>query len=144
LRIPKHATDEDIIAAVGSWNDLMAAGNWEAARAVLPDDEMDADAFRRAVDDQCEWAGRWFQGPAGGLPYRITRFAEARLHPSDDVPNPTNQFSHWDVYRREDGAPYHVVCSLPLNGYWSALSAMFELTPDGDQLILSLVNLRVM
>jgi hypothetical protein len=75
----------------------------------------------------------------------VTPLASAKYYPGDEPLN--NPWPRHEVDRDTlpDGQPFTSVWfDMPLNGYWSDVTATFDLDRDGEMLVLALEMIHVM
>ncbi|QKD02965.1 hypothetical protein EB235_16845 [Mesorhizobium loti R88b] len=138
VRFAQDASDEDILAVVRRWSDTLAAEDYEGALAMVHAPDWTADLLQRTI------AGYGHPEPAERV-HKVTPLASARYYPGDEPVN--NPWPRHKVDRDTlpDGEPYiSVWFDMPLDGYWSDVTATFDLDRDGETLVLALQMIHVM
>jgi len=134
VRLPREATDEEILALVGQWVELLAQGNYGAAYDVTahePYYQWTPELMRQTIE------GYGFAEPHPAGPFRITSFASAK-----GGPKPRHRVERFET-AQEDGRIGYVLFDLPLNGQWSDLTATFGVYRYEDRVVLSLNEIHV-
>jgi hypothetical protein len=138
VRFSRDASDEDILAVVRGWSDTLAAEDYEGALAMVHAPGWTADLLQRTI------AGYGHPEPAERI-HKVTPLASARYYPgTEPVHNP---WPRHEVDRNTlpDGEPFiSVWFDMPLDGYWSDVTATFDLDRDGETLVLVLDMIHVM
>ena len=138
VRFAQDASDEDILTVVRRWNDTLAAEDYEGALTMIRAPGWTADLLQRTI------AGYGHPEPAERV-HKVTPLASARYHPGTEPLN--NPWPRHEVDRDTlpDGKPFiSVWFDMPLDGYWSDVTATFNLDRDGDMLVLALEMIHVM
>ncbi|MFT4182942.1 MAG: hypothetical protein QM636_13610 [Rhizobium sp.] len=138
VRFSVDASDEEILSAVRQWCDVMAAEDYDRALAMVEAPDWTAGLLREVVTA--------YEAPqTSEKTNKVTSLATARYRPGDEPVN--NPWPRHIVDRSAslDGAEdISVWFDLPLDGYWSDLTATFDLKREGDALLLSLDDIHVM
>jgi hypothetical protein len=137
--LPIDATDDAILAAVREWVAALAAGDFVGAYAMTahePYYRWSPDLIRDVI------AGYGLPEPApDGIAHRVTPIetAEEDVHPEHEV-------TRWNEPRDVDNgrvAIGEVRFDLPLDGYWSDLTATFEIQQGASNIVLVLNEIHV-
>lgn len=134
VRLPPMTPDEEILALVGQWVELLAQGDYGAAydlTAHEPHYQWTPDLMRQVI----EGYGLPEPHPAG--PFRITSLDSVK-----GGPKPRHRVERFKTVHR-DGRIGYVWFDLPLNGKWSDLTATFGVYRNEDCVVLSLDEIHV-
>lgn len=134
--LPENAPDDEILSAVRSWVELLAADNFEAGYAMLqhyPNEPWAPDFLRMWISNY-----GWHDPMKDGSTFRVTSWKTA-----------TGREKHYqDVVRYDSPAADHslgdVHFDLPLNGEWSDLTAIFSFFNHAGFLVLQLDDVHVL
>lgn len=135
-QLPENASNEDILNLVREWVELLAADNFEAAGAMLQHslgEPWTPDFLRMWISNY-----GWHDPMKDGSTFRVTSCKSA-----------TGRENHYqDVNRLDVPAASSftgdVMFSLPLNGEWSDLTALFWILKAGGFLVLQLDDVHVL
>ncbi|WP_212841408.1 hypothetical protein [Catellatospora sp. IY07-71] len=134
--VAPHASDSDLIGCIEEWVGLLAAGSFVAAAQFLcPPAEVSrgepwtAESLETYIADY-----GWWEPLDDGRRMHVTSAAGAGAG-GDLTP-------HRDVIRYDDRPP-RIEFSLPLNGEWSDLTAVFHLVEVDGAWAFDLYDLRV-
>jgi hypothetical protein len=156
-RLKLAADDEQILAVVDRWADLLAAGDYDGAFGMTyhpPDDEWTPQMMKTWIN------GYGFDEPlSDGRVMEVTPRETAvpidvepereimRPNPDAEPPKVTEDGHAYGSYESllnaQDGLLGEVWYTLPLNGEWSDLVARFQLANLKGYLILVLTGLDV-
>lgn len=133
--LPLDASDAHVLAAVREWVDLLVEERYEDACTFL---------FQEG-DDPYAWTPEL-------LKTLITNYGSLYLDDNEETFKVTsleqargNRTPRHDVNRIESGEPEGFVWfDLPINGEWSDLTAVLDLTIVDDMLVLELDSIEVM
>jgi hypothetical protein len=135
--LPLTITEDDIVAFARRWSKLLAAGEFQAACDLL---------------DEPRGGGVWWTPQLLRECIEIDHYGPgtifSRLHPegviySDpDVVEMTSPSRHFGGQFGPDG--YELCWDLPLNGEWSDITALFQLTRTPEGFLICLYDLHVM
>lgn len=137
-RLSADASDEEILAAVRRWCDALAAEDYEGAFAMVLAPKWTADLLERTVAGYGDPEDTEDQ-------HKVTPLGSARYRPGDEPVN--NPWPRHEVDRDTgwDGQEHiSVWFDLPLDGYWSDLTATFDVDPLENGLVLVLDMIHVM
>ena len=133
------APDEVILGAVRAWCEALAAEDYGEAMAMIHAPSWTIDSFRHCIQT-CDG---WLE-PAVPA-HKVTPLASARYRAGDEPKN--NPWPRHVVDRTTlpDGSPYiSVWFDLPIDGFWSDLTATFDLEQVGEHYVLALDMIHVM
>jgi len=156
-RFNQDAEDEEILAVVDHWADLLAAGDYTTACTItLNPSELSwtPATMEKWVNgygyDEPLRDGRIMQVTSRETarstdvkPYRKILRANADVEPPKTTSTDAKYGSYESLLNAADGFVGEVWYSLPLNGEWSDLVARFDLAPHNEFLVLILVRLDV-
>ena len=117
--VPKGAKDDDILAIVREWIDLLAAGDSGQAHSLLNDDQVE----KEWPPDRVEKVIAAYKPPAGVTP---VAGAKAGAEP------PQHVVSRWEPRERRPEVVGEVQFDLPIGGTWSELTATFWIREHGE------------
>lgn len=130
IRFPKEATDEEFLAVVRTWVELLAADRYgDACEMMMPDDHWTPELMRTVVRHY-----GFIEPRSDGRTFAVTAIAQAvggRTRPQKDVE------------RFEDGSGV-IHFDLPLNGEWSDVTAVIEIEEHRGGLALRLADIHVL
>jgi hypothetical protein len=135
LRVQGDNLNEELIAFIHSWFDLLAKGRLEEACEML--DRPNSYGIR--------WTGEKIQSVVEDNFGPGTVFAST--HPEGPIFTSvaeTSGESRADVLRFNDGSGFSVKHDLPLNGEWSDMTAQFEFLGKAQDFEVVLHDLHVM
>ena len=146
ITFPKNAPNSVVFPIVERWIDAIAASNWATAADFLYNaNDWSLERIVAAVNPIASDAS--FEPWAGGQ-FAITPASTAQIGKRFDVPElnePAPLMSFWLLNTNPRLAIDHPNCigdvlhSLPINGYWSDVTASFHLrtvSPDTTALLL--------
>jgi hypothetical protein len=138
VRFRQDVSDEEILAVVRRWSDTMAAGNYRAALTMVHAPGWTAELLQRTL------AG-YGDPDAPEQLHQVTLLEFARYRPGDEPFNNPWPRHKVDRFVLPDGKEnISVWFDLPLDGYWSDLTATFDLDLKGETLVLALNMIHVM
>jgi hypothetical protein len=162
--LPLDASDEEILEAVREWVSLLIKERYADACAFLCNDNGPHQWTPELIATLIENYGShtsWHEGEI----FKVTSLEGAQADPPKHLP-PRHDVHRWRdedsegvIWLFEGGKkiPIHVSdlpvpndyigyvwFDLPLNGYWSDLTATFDLCVLNDQLVLELNDIHVM
>jgi len=136
--LSRDVSDEEILEVVRRWSDTIAKGDYHGALAMVHAPDWTAELLQRTV------AG-YGDPDAPEQPHHVTLLEFARYRPGDKPIN--NPWPRHEIDRSvsPDGKEnISVWFDLPLDGYWSDLTATFDLNPKGEAFVLALNMIHVM
>jgi hypothetical protein len=130
IHLSKEAANEEILAVVRTWVDLLAADRYEEAHAMLsPDDHWTPELMRTVVRHY-----GFVEPRSDGRTFSVTPIAQT----VGGSPRPQQ-----DVERFDDGGGI-IHFDLPLNGQWSDVTAVIEIEEQRKGLALRLADIHVL
>jgi hypothetical protein len=132
------ASDEEILGVVRQWVKLLAAGDFDAAYALIDHDAYHGwtpDLMRRVV----EGCGHPESTP--------TRHCVSPIAEASGGPTPRHEVARWDPPRDLGSGSECLGCfwfDLRLDGSWSDMTATFEIMRRGEKLSLVLGEIHMM
>lgn len=137
IRLPRKASDEQILAAITAWVELLAQERYEDAFQMLrhiPDEHWSPELMKTVITNYGST-----EPCADGAIFKITS-------PKD---NPKGQVFHEVEWWGDDpNRPAEYVgmalFTLPLNGEWSDLTASLDIVEEGGKLVLELGDIHVL
>ncbi len=137
MTLPSNATDADLLAVVGIWVDLLAAGEYAQAQAVLAHGVENRDWPPERVAAVIAAYEPCIQARAEGA-VRVTPVRTARV--ADFLPRRAVSRYKFDSRPAMEGMIHF---DLPINGAWSDLMANFWIRRVTGGLALELWDLQV-
>jgi hypothetical protein len=141
--LPPESSDEQIFEFIRKWCDTLAAENYIGAFFMT---EHRWDMTPWLIQTLIECYG-WVEPLKGAPMHKVTPPAEARIRPGDKIIPDSNR---WVVIRYEEPPPQapnyigYVHYDLPLNGFWSDVTAQFDLKRTPRGVVLELESIHVM
>ncbi|TGQ64232.1 hypothetical protein EN829_020110 [Mesorhizobium sp. M00.F.Ca.ET.186.01.1.1] len=138
VHLARDASDEDILAVVRRWSDTLAVEDYEGALAMVRAPDWTVDLLQKTI------AGYGHPEPTDRV-HKVTPLASARYYPGDEPVN--NPWPRHEVDRDTlpNGEPFiSVWFDMPFDGYWSDVTATFDVDRDGDMLVLTLEMIHIM
>lgn len=136
--LPFDASDEAILSVVGGWCDKLVAYDYEGAVSMLLPSAWTPELLKAAIETIDGWE-------ESGRRHHVTPLKAAVFRAGDEPQN--NALPRHDVHRDTltDGSPYiWIWFDLPLDGFWSDLTATFELDATDEGLGFTLDQVHVM
>lgn len=135
-QLPENASNEDILNVIQEWVELLAADNFGAACAMLqnsPDAPWTPDFLRRWISNY-----GWHDPMKDGSTYHVTSCQSA-----------VGWETHYQIVNQSNppnasGFTGDVMYTLPLNGEWSDLTALFSIFSREGFLVLQLDDIHVL
>ncbi|EJN04238.1 hypothetical protein [Phyllobacterium sp. YR531] len=134
IRLPLEASDQQILNAVRTWCAALAAEDYEGARSMVRAPGWTAEKLRKTIE------GYDGYNQSGEYPHRLSPLDTAEYRPGDEPVN--NPWPRHEVDR--DEGLISVWFDLPLDGYWSDLTATFSVETEGHATVLYLDMVHVM
>jgi hypothetical protein len=138
ITFPTNATDDEILAVVCRWVDLLADGDYDRAQSLLLAEGTEREWPPQLVENLI---GSYELPPRAGdnQESRVTSVDKARVF--DIEPRPS--VSRWNKSPRA-GVLGDVHFDLPINGIWSDLTAIFFLRQVTGGMALELFDIHVL
>lgn len=131
--LPLDASDADVLEVVREWVGLLAEERYRDA----------CDFLFQEGDDPHAWTPELIETLITnyGSLYSYDENMAFKITPLND----TQGEPGYDIERFEEGRPEgYVLFDLPLNGHWSDLTAIFDLSVINSELVLELSSIEVM
>jgi hypothetical protein len=138
ILLPFDASDEDILSVVMRWCDKLVAQDYAGAISILLQSAWTPELLKTAIETIDGWDD-------SGPPHHVTPPETATFRPDDEPQN--NAYPRLEVDRSTlpDGSSYiSVWFDLPLDGFWSDLTATFDVDATDGGLGLTLDQVHVM
>ncbi len=137
IRLPRNATDEQILDVIRAWVELLAQERYEDAFQMLryhPAEHWSPALIRAVVTNY-----GFIEPRKDGATFKVTSLKD----------NPEGEAFHGVEWYGDDPnkpAEYLGVAAftLPLNGEWSDVTAMFDIVEEGGGLVLELDDIHVL
>lgn len=137
IRLPRNATDEQILDAVRAWVELLAQERYKEAFEMLryhPADPWLPELIRAVVTNY-----GFIEPREDGAKFKVTSLKD----------NPAgNDFRDVQWYGDDPNRPAEYLgmatFTLPLNGEWSDVTAMFGIVEEDGGLVLELDDIHVL
>lgn len=141
VKLPLAASDSDILMIVRRWCEKLVMEDYDAALSIVKHQAYMTPALLRTL---VETYGSPDPPVEGEHRYKVTPLESARYRPGDEPVN--NPFPRHIVERNPDEvrAPIEVWFDMPLDGYWSDLTAIFDVVQEDGMLVLMFDDLHVM
>lgn len=134
IRLPLEASDQQILNAVRTWCAALAAEDYEGALSMVRSTEWTVEKLQKTIE------GYDGYDKSGEYPHRLSPLDTAEYRPGDEPVN--NPWPRHEVDR--DEGFISVWFDLPLDGYWSNLTATFYVEREGQDTVLELEMVHVM
>jgi len=136
--LPRESEAEELLGLVRQWVDKLAADRYEQAFELIPGevDHWTPALARKVVSNYGSPEPR-----EDGRTFRVTPVKEAQIRDSQ----PRHEVTFYDRNSKRDGAKIgDVHFDLPLDGYWSDLTALFSIWKNNEIVILKLEDIHVL
>lgn len=138
VTLPLDASDAEVLAVVRRWVDLLAAGQYAQAQALLLRDGAERDWPPELVAEVIA-AYEPPSGASSGAVSHVTPVGQAQVL---DL-RPHHEVARWEAGGRP-GVVGDVHFDLPMNGAWSDLTAIFWLRRVAEGMALELFDIHVL
>jgi hypothetical protein len=137
IKLPQHATDQQILDVIRDWVELLAQNHYE-------------DAFQMLKHDASkDWSPELIRTVISNYGFIEPRKDEKVFRVTSIKEKPTGKpYQEVDWYGDDPDRPRQylgmVLFNLPLNGEWSDVTAVFDIVEEDDHLALELDDIHVL
>jgi len=136
VHLPRQASDEEILAILNAWIELLAQGEDEAAFQMFcyaPDTHWSPKLIRTVITNY-----GFIEPLKDGSSYQVTSLTQTQGQPFHEV----------DWWEPDSNTPARcvgiVLYTMPLNGIWSDVTADFTIIETDGELALELNDIHVL
>ncbi|MBI4914495.1 MAG: hypothetical protein HY825_01485 [Acidobacteria bacterium] len=142
--LPLSASDDELLAAVAEWTELLARGDYGDAVEMLYWPPEEGDPLPPADLETLVRNYGSYEPMRDGSTYHVTPIGTARLEPGARPPTHSVDRDAPSARRDTDpGTRGGIWFQLPLNGFWSDLVARFGIYEHEGGLVLAIEGLDV-
>jgi hypothetical protein len=141
--LPADANDEQVFSVVRDWCEKLAAEDYSGA-FFMTEHKFDMTPWQLKAEIEDYW---WEQPSADNPVHKVTSPVTAQIRSGEENILPSNR---WGIDWSEKPLPHaprylgYIHYDLPLNGFWSKLTAEFDLNMRSNGIVLELESVHVM